>query len=290
MWHEAGGILFSQAPDLPATAEILGDIGADVATDDSTIHWPQYVPAIMRRILEGWGGETSISVNWDNGVSTPSDPMGAYWYDAGVWLDGTSDRTVRQVLDDGADSIWARYGEDLDAGDWDLYVTGAPPATGGLELTTLEILGLKRVKSILPVGGFVLRGALNYRVLETGEVAGIAADSDEAALTRPHLEATAVVDSTVAVKFPLAEVPDAIDTWLRNIADVRVECQRRYDVLKVEREVFSLDVIMYGYDQNLLNLRVNLTDADFPTLGSGKDFWMIHWKASDEAVNMTLWG
>ena len=275
---------------LPATVELLGDIGADTPTDDADIHWPQYTPAIMRRILESWAGETSISDNWDNGIDEPSDPIGAYYADAGVWLDGTSDRTIRDVLDDGADSIWARYGEDLDAGDWDLYVTAAPPATGGLELTALEILGLRRVKSITPVGGFVLRGALNYRVLQTGEVAGIAADSDEAALTKPHLEVAAIVDTAVAVKYPLAEVPEAIDTWLRHVEDLRTEVQRRYDVLKVEREVYQADLVIYGYGENLLNLRVNVTDADFPTLIAGKDFWMIHWKATDEAVSMTLWG
>jgi len=290
LWFDAGGVLYVAVPALPCSFELLGDIGAEIPTADPDTHFPEYTAAIMRCILRDWGGQSDIADNWDNGVDAPDDPAGAYFAPAGVWIDPAQDKTIREVLDAGADSIWARWGQKLTDGEWDLFVVSAPAGPATIELGALEILYLSREKSVPPIGGLTLRSTVNYRVLEEGEVAGVATAEDAAALRRQHLEGKPTLDATVLKSFPHAQTLPAVDTWLRYQADVTPEAQRRYDVLKVRRELYKDESILHGLDQNLLDVVVEITDAEFPTTASGKLFHMVELQAKDEEVTRREWG
>lgn len=287
-FHE-GGVRYAAVPTLPVSFELLGDYGADLPTDDTSVHFPEYAAAIMRRILEDWAGVAAANIadNWD---TDPVNPIGTYWKHAGIWDDPGNDHTIRSTLDELAAGLWPAWGQDPVSGDWDLYVITDPAGAEDVALDSLSILNLRRIKSVEPIGGLTLRCAINYAQLKEGEVAGVA-DADTAAeLRRPWLEARAAIDPDVALAYPFAATPAAINTCLRNLEDARAEAQRRYDLLKVPREMYHAEVILYGLNKNPLSCRVNLTDADFPTLEAGKDCWMVRLDANDEAVTMTTWG
>lgn len=286
---DAGAVLFANVPQLPVTAEALGDYGNETPTSSTSVWFPEFTAAIMRELLTEWSGIASASIadNWD---VDPDNPIGAYWAEAGVWLDPNRDRTIRDVLDQGALTLWARWGQRLTDSVWDLYPIAAPAGTADLDLGSLEILSLRRVRSVPPIGGLTLRCAINYRPLQEGEVAGIADAATAAALRRAHLEAKPVLDPDVLQAHPYAETMPAQDTWLRNLADANTDAQRRYDVLKVEREMYDVEAILYGLNVNPLAALLTITDADFPTTVAGKDFHLVQVKANDEEVSPMGWG
>lgn len=290
VWHEAGGIELLKKATLPLTAEVLGDMGASVPTADPDTHFPEYTAAIMRRILEFWVGETDINDNWDNGVDEPADAVGSYWDYAGFWVDPESDRTLRDVMQEGGDTIWANFGESLLDEEWNLFQFSSPAGgTPDVELPKVETISVQQIRSVPPIGGLSLLCTVNYKALGDNEWAGDAADDDIRALRRDDLEGKATPDPEVVKAFPFEEVVKPIKTWLRYLDDARVEAQRRYDILKERHWMFQIDTWLYCLDQELLHCKLNLEHDRFAVLSAGKHAWLVHLESEGHKVSLTTW-
>lgn len=293
VYHSVGGLKFKNKASLPCSAEIIGDIGREIPTSSASFSAPEYTAAIMRVILTDWAGEPDVAANWDDAVTGPTNYEGSYFADAGVWIDPNNDTKMREVMDEGADSIWASWGENLVDDEWDLFQVTAPSqiATPDVELTSLEMHGIRQVSSIAPIGGYTIECTRNYQALDEQDTSGIAQGDDDAeALQRENLSASAVPDSAVLLAYPTAEKPAAKKTWIRYLADAQAEAQRRYDILKVKREVFEVESWLYCLDKNVQHCLVNLLCDRFPSLVSGKNLWLIRISVDAQKVSLTLWG
>ncbi len=298
VWHDAGALRFLSAASLPSSAEIIGDIGTEIPTDSASVSAPEYTAAIMRTILIDWAGEPDVAANWDDAVTGPTESEGSYFADAGVWISPESDTTMRSVLDEGGDSIWASWGENYSSDEWDLYQVLDPTGeTADIEMTLLEMHGIEQVACIAPIGGYTLECSINYAPLAENDLSGVVRGSEDEdilaeaeSLQREKLTAEATPDAAVVEAYPTAEKPTAVRTWIRYKNDGQVEAQRRYDILKVKRDVFKVSSWLYGLDKNLQHCFVNLTTSRFPSLVSGKTLMLIGLAADNQSVSLMLWG
>jgi len=205
----------------------------------------------------------------------------------GVYVDGSNDKNILEVLDELVASVGGFYGFDR-SGSFEVGRLEPPGGTPAATFTDVEVLEIERLATALPVHRVRLGFQLNWTVQVEFQLSD-SAPSSRREFTARELRQTTAEDATVLDKHPLAEDLE-VDTLLDPSADASAEASRLLDLYKVDRSVYRVKLKTQPFALELGDT-VKLTYPRFG-LASGKDLRVIG-LTEDAGVNeveVTLWG
>lgn len=204
----------------------------------------------------------------------------------GHWYDGAAELSVRDVLDDLAQTIGAFYGFD-DARKIVLGRLDAPAVTPDLSFGERDLIELRPLPAERRLKAQVVRWGRRIRPLQDQDIAGAITGSARQALIeewRQEREASA----TVAAASLLAR-EETLDSAFDVGSDALTEAQRRVALYGPRRDAFEAVVpLVAGLRPGVT---VQITDPRFG-LASGRRFRVmrIERRAADQEVTMEVWG
>ena len=205
----------------------------------------------------------------------------------GVYVEGTTNRAVLEVLDELIASIGGYYGFDR-SGKFEVGRLEAPGGTPAATFSEVEILEIDRQATALPVHRIRLGYQPNWTVQVEFQLQGGATAGRRAFTARDFRHVTAL-DGSVLTKHPLAGDLE-VKTLLDGSADAGTEASRLLDLYKADRDLFRVRVKTQPFALEL----ANTVRLSYPRYGldAGKDFRVVG-LVEDAAINeieLTLWG
>jgi len=204
----------------------------------------------------------------------------------GHWYDGSSDLTLRAMLDELAQSIGAFYGFD-DARKIVLGRLDAPAVTPDFAFAERDLIELRPMPAERRLKSQIVRWGRRIRPLQDQEIAGAVTGALRQALIeewRQERETSA----TVAAASLLAREETA-DSAFDVLGDALAEAQRRVALHGPRRGAFNAVV------EFVAGMRpgqtVQITEARFG-LSSGRRFRVmrVERRAADQEISLELWG
>ena len=205
----------------------------------------------------------------------------------GIYIDGASNKTVLEVLDELIASIGGYYGFDR-SGKFEVGRLEVPGGTPAATFSEVEILEIDRQATALPVHRIRLGYQPNWTVQVEFHLQGGATAGRRAFTARDFRHVTAS-DGSVLTKHPLAGDLE-VKTSLDGSADASTEAARLLDLYKADRDLFRVRVKTQPFALELADT-VRLIYPRFG-LDAGKDCGVIG-LVEDAAINeveLTLWG
>lgn len=294
-----GGIAYTRITGTPAANQYAVDAAAGFVTVGGAPLTEQ-VTCDVKGAKPGGTYVTTVANIVEEIVTTYGGLMGADLDDAsfaalntansatvGIYVDGASRRTVLEVLDELIASIGGCYGFDR-AGLFEVGRLEAPAGTPAAMFTEVEILGIERLATALPVHRVRLGYQPNWTVQVEFQLNGGASAGRREFTAREFRHVTAE-DASVLTKHPLAGDLE-VNTLMDGSADASDEASRLLDLYKADRDVFRMRAKTQPFALELPDT-VKITYPRFG-LTSGKDLRVIG-LVEDAAVNeveLTLWG
>lgn len=204
----------------------------------------------------------------------------------GHWYDGSGDLTVREMLDEIAQSIGAHYGFD-DARKIVLGRLDAPAITPDFSFTDRDLIELRPLPAERRLKAQVVRWGRRLRPLQDQDIAGAVTGSARQALIEEWRQERDTSASVAAASLLARE--ETIDSALDVQADALAEAQRRVALYGPRRAGFEVVVeIVAGLRPGMT---VQITDPRFG-LSAGRRFRVMRTerRAADAEITMELWG
>lgn len=204
----------------------------------------------------------------------------------GYWYDGSSEQTLRTVLDLLAKSIGAFYGFN-DSRKIVLGRLEAPAVTADFSFIERDILSLTPRASERRLKAMTIKYGKRIRPLQDQEIAGAVTGSTRTALIEEWRQERDL-DTAIATASLLAG-EETLDSLLDVGADALAEAQRRVDLYGPRRQAF--DVTTYFVAGVRPGMTIQLTDARYG-LSGGRKFRVLSLarQAADDSLTMELWG
>ena len=294
-----GGIAYSKITGTPAANQYA----VDTATGFVTVGGEPLTEQVTCDVKGAKPGGTYLTTVADivEEIVTSQGGLGAGDLDAasftalntansatvGVYVDGASNKTVLEVLDELVASIGGYYGFDR-SGKFEVGRLESPGGALAATFTNVEILEIDRQATALPVHRVRLGYQPNWTVQVEFQLQGGATAGRRAFTAREFRHVTAQ-DGSILTKHPLAGDLE-VKTLLDGSADAGTEAARLLDLYKADRDLFRVRVKTQPFALELADA-VRLTYPRFG-LEAGKDFRVIG-LVEDAAINeveLTLWG
>jgi hypothetical protein len=205
----------------------------------------------------------------------------------GIYIEGASNKTVIEVLDELIASIGGFYGFDR-SGKFEVGRLEAPGGTPAATFSSVDILEIERQATALPVHRVRLGYQPNWTVQVEFQLQG-GATAGRRSFTARDFRHVTTEDGTALAKHPLAGDLE-VGTLLDGSAAASTEASRLLDLYKADRDLFRVRLKTQPFALELADI-VGLTYPRFG-LDAGKDFRVIG-LVEDAAINeveLTLWG
>lgn len=204
----------------------------------------------------------------------------------GHWYDGSSDLTIRSMLDQIAGSVGAYYGFN----NLRKVVLGrldAPAALPDFSFGERDLISLRPLPAERRLKTQVVRWGRRVRPLQDQEIAGSVTGTARQALIEEWRQEREASSSVAAASLLSRE--ETMDSAFDVGADALAEAQRRVTLYGPRRSGF--EVVVEFVDGLLPGMTVQLTDPRFG-LAAGKRFRVMRTErqAAEQEVTMELWG
>ena len=204
----------------------------------------------------------------------------------GHWYDGASDLTVRQMLDDLAQSIGAHYGFD-DSRKITLGRLDAPALVADISFGERDLLELRPLPAERRLKTQIVRWGRRHRPLQDQDIAGSITGTARQALMEEWRQERDTSASIAAAS--LLALEETLDSAFDNSSDALAEAQRRVALHGPRRAAFeALVEFVPGIRPGLT---IHITDPRFG-LAAGQRFRVmrVERRAADQEISMELWG
>jgi len=262
-----------------------GQVTADVRGSKQGGTYVESAADIMRRLVTVHGPLTDPT-DLDTASFTALNSANASTL--GIYV-GSEQATLRDVLDQVANSIGAFYGFDR-VGLFSVGVVTAPSGTAVAEFTNDDILSIDPQPTIQPTWRVRLGYKLNFTVQNDGQLAGVVSADPTlySFLTTQYRYATAD-DTGVQDVYPLAQDLQ-IDTLMVDAVEAQAEADRQQALLGVRRRIYTVQVKTQPFVLNLTDVVTLRTDR--MGLQAGRDFRVLGLNevADTSSVELTVWG
>lgn len=256
----------------------VGDVTASVQGDKSGVY-NETIASIVRRIVTGFGLSdtrfTDVDLDLDN--LNAFDAAHQYW--VGDYL--PSGENVLSVINGFANSIGAqvvmsRLGK-LRLIQIDVPGTGTPVVVDGSYMVEKSLSIADRPY----VSGSIMIGCNKNYTVQESLLVGTGLPAEARALFISDWFKETATDTTVKAKYKLNAAPTQIDTLLVDRDQAQLEAQRRLNLWKVPRTVFSfegtaelLGMLELGQAITLVNRRFGLENGKTGMVMSLSPDWM----------------
>jgi hypothetical protein len=204
----------------------------------------------------------------------------------GYWYDGTSDPTIRNVLDFMAQSVLAYYSIDI-SGKIVIGRFESPTGAASYEFTSRDLFSIEPTPADRRLKRQVFNFNRRHRPLTTSESVASLSDTVREALAR-EWEQIEYLDSAVATSALLA-TDETLDTAFVSSAEATTEATRRVNLFGPIRQTFRISVplvagVRVGQIVNITYNRYNLN--------AGKKFVILlaDPDSTEETIEMDIWG
>lgn len=204
----------------------------------------------------------------------------------GHWYDGAAEMTVREMLDDLAQSIGAHYGFD-DSRKIVLGRLDAPAVTPDYSFGERDLLDLRPLPAERRLKAQVVRYGRRLRPLQDQEIAGTVTGAARQALIEEWRQERD--ESTPVATASLLAREETLDSAMDQGSDALAEAQRRVALHGPRRLAFEAVVELVAGLRPGATVRI--TDPRFG-LAAGRRFRVmrVERRAADQEVTMEVWG